>query len=48
VKKMWGGKSWPQPPFQAARPAESGSAGRIARPTKREAADSFTAAIHTG
>ena len=48
VKNMWGGQSWPQPPFQASRPAESGSAGRIARPTKRETADSFTAPYGRG
>src|SRR5215813_6795035 len=29
----WGGQSWPQPPFRRLRLLESGSAGRIARPT---------------
>src|SRR5262245_45207029 len=31
---LWGGQSWPQPPFRPLDPLESGSAGRIARPTK--------------
>ncbi len=31
--QLWGGQSWPQPPFRRLDPLESGSAGKIARPT---------------
>src|SRR5262245_54669258 len=30
---LWGGQSWPQAPFRRLYPLESGSAGRMARPT---------------
>src|SRR5262245_13828482 len=33
IESPRGGQSWPQPPFRRLDPLESGSAGRIARPT---------------
>src|SRR5262249_10355717 len=35
--RLWGGQSWPQPPFRRLDSLESESAGRVARPTSASA-----------